>query len=309
MPSMQARIAEIFMRFQLSGWSKGTIAEQRSRQEKTARFVRLPADIHCRPVEIHGMPAEWIAEVHADAGVMLYLHGGAYALGSINVHREMVARLAEAAGIKALVINYRLAPEHPFPAALEDTITAYHWLLAQGYDPPRIAIAGDSAGGGLAIAALVALRDAGEVLPAAAVCISPWIDLTLSGASTHQNVSSDPILDPQSLAKYAGYYAGDLELTSPLISPLYANLEGLPPLLIQAGTHEILLDDATRLAENAHQAGVDVTLETWDGMFHLFQIIPFVPETQQSIAHIAGFVTNKLKLSGENQGVASNSRF
>jgi epsilon-lactone hydrolase len=309
MPSTQARIAELFMRFQLSGWSKGTIAEQRSRQEKTARFARLPADIHCLPVDIHGIPAEWIANVHVEAGVILYLHGGAYALGSINVHREMVARLAEAAGIKALVINYRLAPEHPFPAALEDTIAAYDWLLAQGYDPPRIAIAGDSAGGGLAIAALVALRDAGEALPAAAVCISPWIDLTLSGASTHQNVSSDPILDPQSLAKYAGYYAGDLELTSPLISPLYANLEGLPPLLIQVGTHEILLDDATRLAENARQAGVDVTLETWDGMFHLFQIIPFVPETQRSIVHIAGFVTNKLKLSGENQRVASNSRF
>jgi acetyl esterase/lipase len=208
----------------------------------------------------------------------------------------MVARLAVAAGIKALVINYRLAPEHPFPAALEDTIAAYGWLLAKGYDPLSIAIAGDSAGGGLAIAALVAVRDAGEALPAAAVCISPWVNLALSGDSIHQNASSDQILDRQSLAKYAGYYAGEHELTSPLISPLYANLEGLPPLLIQVGTHEILLDDATRLAENARQAGVDVTLETWDGMFHVFQIIPFVPETQQSIAHIAGFVINKLKI-------------
>jgi monoterpene epsilon-lactone hydrolase len=292
MTSIQARIAKKFMQFQLSGWSTGSIAEQRSRQEKTARFARLPRDIHCRPVVIHAIPAEWIEGANADAGVILYLHGGAYALGSINVHREMVARLAGTARIKALAINYRLAPEHPFPAALEDAIAAYHWLLTQGYDPASIIIAGDSAGGGLAIAVLVALRDAGERLPAGAVCISPWVDLALTGASIHENASIDPVLDAQSLAMYAGYYGGDCALTSPLISPLYADLEGLPSLLIQVCTHEILLDDAKRIAENARQAGVDVTLETWDGMFHLFQIIPFLPETQRAIEHIAGFVAN-----------------
>jgi acetyl esterase/lipase len=308
MPSIQAKIAKIIIRFQLSGWSEGTLAEQRARQEKTARFSRLPADVHCRPVEIDGLPGEWIESAAAAAGVILYLHGGAYALGSINVHRELVARLARAAGIRALAINYRLAPEHPFPAALEDTLAAYRWLLAQGIDPTRIALAGDSAGGGLALAALVALREAGQPLPAAAVCISPWVDLALRGASLQQQARLDPILDPQTLAKYAGYYAGNHDPASPLISPLYAGLQGLPPLLIQVGTHEILLDDATRLAEHARQAGVEVTLETWDGLFHVFQLLPFMPETQRAIAQIAEFLTTNLNWSAENRGDASKSR-
>ncbi len=308
MPSIQARIAEFFIRFQLSGWSDGSLAEQRARQEQTARFSRLPAGIRCQPVDLHGVPAEWIESAHPGPGVILYLHGGAYALGSVNVHRELVARLASAAGIRALAINYRLAPEHPFPAALDDTLAAYQWLLDQGYAPDQIVLAGDSAGGGLALAALVALREAGQPLPAAAVCLSPWVDLALRGDSIHQNASRDPILDPHSLAKYAGYYAGDLDPASPFVSPLYADLQGLPPLLIHVGANEILLDDATRLAERARQAGDEVSLETWEGMFHVFQIIPFLPETRRSIAQLAEFVTAKLNLPGENQGQASIRR-
>jgi acetyl esterase/lipase len=241
------------------------------------------------------VPAEWIEASDADLGVILYLHGGAYALGSINSHREIVARLARTTKMRGLAIDYRLAPEHPYPAALEDAIAAYLWLLTQGYDPSQIIIAGDSAGGGLALGTLVTLRDAGKPLPAGAVCISPWTDLATTGASIQNKAKVDLILDPDSLEKYAKYYAGEHELTSPLISPLYADPKGLPPLLIQVGTDEILLDDATRFTKNAQESGVDVTLEIWDQMFHVFQMISFLPETKKAVGNIAEFVAHNFK--------------
>jgi len=292
MPSYQARITKKILQFRFSGWSDGPIAEQRSRQEITARYARLPKGTQCQPVDIHGIPAEWIEAPPAEAGVIFYLHGGAYALGSINGHREFIARLALAAHSKALAINYRLAPEHPFPAALDDALASYRWLLSQGFDTSRIVIAGDSAGGGLAVATLVALRDAGDPLPAGAVCLSPWVDLALTSASIYQNSRLDPILDPKSLEMYAGYYAGSRELAFPLISPLYADLKGLPPLLIQIGTDEILLDEAILLADKARKAGVRVILKTWDGMFHVFQLFSFIPETKEAVKQFAGFIAN-----------------
>jgi monoterpene epsilon-lactone hydrolase len=292
--SLQARIVKRLVRLQFSGWSEGSIEEQRASQGKTARYARLPEDVGCQHVSATGVSAEWIEAPNAGLGVLLYLHGGAYALGSIDTHREFVARLARATKTRGLAIDYRLAPEHPFPAALEDATAAYRWLVAQGYAPSRIIIAGDSAGGGLALATLVALRDAGKPLPAGAVCISPWTDLALTGASIRSKAQVDPILDPESSERYARYYAGELELTSPLISPLYADLKGLPPLLIQVGTDEILLDDATRCAENAREAGVDVTLEIWDEMFHVFQMARLLPETKKAVAHIAEFVSRSL---------------
>ncbi len=290
MASIQAKISKKLLRHFFSGWSQGTIATQRAVQEKRARFARLPARLECQPLTINGIPAEWISLPPATAGVMLYLHGGAYCLGSVNASRDLIARLVEATKHKAVAIDYRLAPEHPFPAALEDALSAYRWLLAQGVEPARILFAGDSAGGGLSIATLVALRDAGQPLPAAAICISPWTDLALTGDSMRSKAAVDPILDAASLARYARDYAGDAPLTSPLISPLYADLAGLPPLLIQVGTDEILLDDATRLAECARQAGVPVTLETWAGLFHVFPAAPFLPETAQAMAQAARFV-------------------
>ncbi len=288
--SLLAKTIKKLLRRQFSGWSEGSIAEQRARQEKSSRFNRLPAGVHCSQLTANGVSAEWIEGPAADAGVILYLHGGAYALGSINGYREWIARLAVATHTRALAINYRLAPEHPFPAALEDTLSTYNWLLDQGVSPARIIVAGDSAGGGLTLAALLSLRDGSHSLPAAAVCISPWADLTLSGASMQSKASLDPILDPDSLQMYAGYYAGDHDLTAPLLSPTYADLAGLPPLLIQVGTDEILLDDARHLAERASEAGVDVTLEVWDEMFHVFQLISFLPETKKAVDQIAEFV-------------------
>jgi acetyl esterase/lipase len=298
--SIRNKIIKKLVSFQMSGWSEGTIEEQRARQERRSKYAKLPADIHVQPINADGVPAEWINAPTPDLGVFLYLHGGAYVLGSINVHREFIARLARSTKMRCLAINYRLAPEHPFPAALEDATAAYHWLLTQGIDPSQIIIAGDSAGGGLTLGLLVNLRDAGMQLPAGGVCISPWTDLALTGASIQSKTKVDPILDSDSLQMYARYYAGENELTSPLISPLYANLEGLPPLLIQVGADEILLDDATRLSEKARSAGVDVTVEIWDEMFHVFHLIPFLPETKKAVGGIAEFVSQNLIPCSEN---------
>ncbi|MBT3391880.1 MAG: alpha/beta hydrolase [Chloroflexi bacterium] len=289
--SLRNSLIKKLIAFLMSGWAEGTITEQRARQEKLSKYTRLPVEIQYHPVDADGVPAEWIERTESNLGVILYLHGGAYALGSITGHREWTARLAQATRMRCLALNYRLAPEHPFPAALEDAIASYHWLLAQGVEPSDIIIAGDSAGGGLALSTLVKLRDAGEQLPAGAVCLSPWTDLVLTGASIHSKAKADFILNRDSLQKYAGYYAAQHHVANPWISPLYADLTGLPPLLIQAGSDEILLNDATRLAEKARAVGVDVHLEIWDEMFHVFQLFSFLPETKQAVSQIAAFVS------------------
>jgi epsilon-lactone hydrolase len=295
MPSIQAVIARKMLQVQSYSWAKGSIEQQRSRQEKSTRFFRISKEVHCQPAIINGIAAEWIICPTAKESMILYLHGGAYALGSINSHREYLSRLALATQQKVLAINYRLAPEHPFPAALEDSLMAYRWLLSQGFDSSDIVIAGDSAGGGLTLATLVSLRDAGDPLPACAVCISPWVDLTLSGKSMHKKALVDPLLSSIILKIYSKHYAGDFETNNPLISPLFADLKGLPPLLIHVGTNEILLDEAIQISEKARLAGVNVTLETWEGMFHVFQIIPFLPETKTSFGHIAKFISKVQK--------------
>jgi len=292
--SLRTRILRKLVALQMSGWSRGSIEAQRARQERTTKYVRLPADIHCRPVSVAGIAAEWIEAPGADSGVLLHLHGGAFALGSINVSREWVARLARATRTRALIIDYRLAPEHPYPAALDDATAAYLWLLQEGVEPSGIILAGGSAGGGLALSTLVRLRDTGHPFPAGAVFMSPWMDLALTGDSIQEKAQADPILAASDLDTYAGYYAGKVKRTEPLLSPLYADLRGLPPLLIQVGSEEILLDDAVRCAGKARAAGVDVTLEIWDGMFHVFQMFPFLSETRRALESIAAFVSRRL---------------
>ena len=296
--SIRSRIIKKLVSIQMSGWSEGSIEEQRARQEKLSKYARLAAGVDCQPITVDGVPAEWVNPRAPDAGVILYLHGGAFTLGSINVHREWITRLAAATRVRCLAIDYRLAPEDPFPAALEDALTTYHWLLDHEFSASRLVIAGDSAGGGLGLSALVKLRDTGSELPAGAVMISPWIDLSLNGASIQQNARLDPILKPSILAACARDYAGENTLTSPLISPLYADLHGLPALMIQVGTDEILFDDAIRIADRARDSGVEVTLSIWDEMFHVFQLIPFLPETKRALVQIAAFVLTQM--AGDN---------
>jgi acetyl esterase/lipase len=225
--------------------------------------------------------------------VLLYFHGGGYVMGSINTHRAMVARLARAARARALLIDYRLAPENPFPAAVEDATATYRWLLAQGRQPRKIALAGDSAGGGLTLATLLALRDARTPLPACAVPISPWTDLEGTGTSVKTKASRDPMVRETDLRRYAALYAGNADPRNPLISPLHGDYRGLPPLLIQVGEAEIILDDSTRVAELAKQAGVQVDLEVWDEMVHVWHVFAkLLPEGQQAIEKVGSYVSS-----------------
>lgn len=269
-----------------------TIEEMRAQME--ADFTQLPlaTDVRCQPVDAGGVPAEWVTTPESvEERVIYYLHGGAYVGGSITTHRELASRLARAAKARVLLIGYRLAPEHPFPAAVEDAMTGYRWLLSSGVKPGQVAIAGESAGGGLSVANLVALRDALEPLPAAAVAISPWADMEALGESMVTKAAVDPLLQRDNLLKMARTYLGDTDPRTPLASPIHADLAGLPPLLIQVGTAEVLYDDATRLAERAESAGVEVVFEPWEDMIHMWHAFAhMLPEGQQAIDRIGEFV-------------------
>jgi monoterpene epsilon-lactone hydrolase len=251
-----------------------------------------PDDVVSTAVNVGGIAAAWVEAPDAAADrVVLYLHGGGYVIGSIATHRGLAGRLSRAAAARVLLIDYRLAPEHPFPAAVDDATAAYRWLLAQGLKPARLVIAGDSAGGGLTIATLVALREAGVPLPAAAVCQSPWVDLEGLGDSVTTKAVADPLVQKDMLLQLAAWYLAGANPRTPLAAPLYADLHNLPPLLIQVGTAEILLDDATRLANKATAAGVNVTLEPWEDMIHVWQLFaPMLPEGQQAIERIGAFM-------------------
>jgi len=267
-----------------------SVERMRGAMEKVSEHVAR--DVKCEAVSAGGVPAEWIVPPNAaNDRVILYLHGGGYVMGSINTHRAMIARIARASEAKALALNYRMAPEDPFPTAVDDATAAYRWLLAQGYKPGKIVISGDSAGGGLTLATLLALRDAGTPLPAAAVPISPWADLEGTGASVETRAAADPMVDKAGLLRMAQMYAGDSDPKNPLISPIYADYKGLPPMLIQVGDAEILLDDSTRVAERARAAGIKVELEAWPEMFHVWHVFAkILPEGQQAIDRIGEYV-------------------
>ena len=242
------------------------------------------------------LKGEWI-ERDTGAGdptagrTLLYLHGGGYFFCSPETHRPITLRLGPDAAARGFVPDYRLAPEHRFPAAVEDAVAAYRHLRTGGAPASRIVIAGDSAGGGLALATLVALRDAGEALPAGAVLFSPWTDLACTGASLVTNDGSDVMFRGDGIAKAAPLYLGDTPATNPLASPLYADLKGLPPLLIQASDSEVLLDDSRRLAAKAAEAGVPVSFKVWHHLPHAWQLFaPFLPEARAALAEAAAFI-------------------
>lgn len=274
-----------------------SIPESRKRSEKMAKlFQKVPLHVQVEAFQIGDIYTEWITPPDAAAQrVILYLHGGGYVSGSVAIHKLLCAALAQAAGMRILLPEYRLAPENPFPAALEDALSAYRWLLAQGYASTDIIVAGDSAGGGLGLATLLALRGTGEPLPAVIVCISPWADLTLSGGSHQTKAKSDPILYEKELRYWALSYTDEANLSNPLVSPLYADYYGFPPMLIQVGSEEILLDDAVTVAEKARAAGVDVTLSVYDGLWHVWHATgTWLPESRQALAEIGRFVRKYL---------------
>lgn len=268
-----------------------SVAEQRAAYDRCFAQYPLPKGTRIEPVTAGGRPAEWISTPASGDRVILYLHGGGYMIGSPASYRGLGSRLATAAGARVLNLDYRLTPEHRFPAPVEDATAAYRWLLDQGIPAGRIAIAGDSAGGGLALAALLALRDAGDPLPAAGIGLSAWTDMTGEGESLTSRAALDPWVAPAGLRAIARLFLNGADPRDPLASPLHGDLHGLPPLLLQVGGLETLYDDTRRFAEKAKAAGVDVTMEEVPEMVHVFQMFASVePEGQAAIDRIGEFV-------------------
>jgi phosphinothricin tripeptide acetyl hydrolase len=272
-----------------------TTAERRAQYERAEKAFPTPPDVKVEHVTAPTAAAEWLRPPATDPGrVVLYLHGGGYVIGSPRSHRHLAAAIAGAARSSALLLDYRLAPEHPYPAAVEDATAAYRWLLDQAVAPGRIVIAGDSAGGGLTVATLLALREAGVPLPAAGVCISPWVDLTCGGDTYRTKAAADPIVTRAAVAQMAQAYLGPTPPRTPLASPLFADLRGLPPLLIHVGSEEVLLDDARLLAERARAAGVETVLEVYERMIHVWHwFLPMLDEAQSAVEAIGRFVRER----------------
>jgi acetyl esterase/lipase len=279
MPSAQSRLLTSILTYVMPGGrQKMTIQERRLRTDQQAeRFIHVPRGEKWEKATIGSLCVEWhVPKNISNDRTILYLHGGAYTFCSPATHRGLAGRIALASNARVLAIAYRLAPEYPFPAALEDSLAAWHYLLEQGVSPKNLVIAGDSAGGGLTMATAISLRDKKKELPAALVLLSPWVDLVAS-------------------KEYAKPYTGDQDPANPLISPLYANLQRLPPILIQAGGAEFLLRDSQQLNEKMQAAKVDVRFSVYKGMNHVFQAFaPLVPESRQAIVEIGKFVQNRL---------------
>lgn len=307
MPSVKGRLVKFMLqhrhlfqlklRKELVDWSKyeSILQFRREVEEGAGKFGKMPVDIQVTPVEMDNLYAEWISpENTSREKAMLYFHGGGYVTGTCHSHRSLTAKFVKGAGIPALLFEYRLAPENPYPAALEDSLKAYNYLLAQGIKPSNIAFVGDSAGGGLCLATLLAIKGRGLPLPSSAVAYSPITDFTCSGES-HQT-KRKVCLSPEGMAPaLAKHYAGVQDLTLPTISPLFGDLQGLPPLLLYAGEDETLRDDAVMFGEKAKAAGVDITLHIGEGMFHCYPATaPLFPEATQAFDEICNFVKERV---------------
>jgi len=301
MSGLKNRILGLILRYARAQRHKSGIsgmpAVARKQIDGGAKNQKLGSDVRVSQVTAGNVPCEWVEGKSSRAHrVILYFHGGGYCAGSPASHRQMIAKLCEQAHARALVPDYRLAPENPFPAAFDDAIACYRWLLASGIDPAGIAFAGDSAGGGLALSAAMAVRNEGLPQPAAIVLLSPWVDLTQSGKSMLTKSSIDPFLDIVDLATGAYNYLNGHLPTDPHASPLYGDFQDLPSILMHVGSTEVLLDDAVRVSKRAEAAGVDVSVEVWDGMVHVFQALP-LKEAEASLARLGSFIRSRTVLA------------
>ena len=294
-PEARARIAQMFAdkAAQRREFPDGKPLEMRRRDwEAEARLDVLPKGSRFSPAETGGVKSEWMEMPLIDKSrVFLLLHGGGYNAGSPRTHRKMAAALSRAAHARVLTPDYRLAPEHTFPAAVKDALMAYGWLLENGFAEQQIVVGGDSAGGGLALSLLLALREGGATMPRCAVLLSPWTDLAVSSPTYERNRKHDPIIDREGLAEAGVWYGGSRGTRDPMASPLFADASGLPPLLIHVGGDETMLDDSRIFAERARAAGVDVTFKIYDGMWHVHHSgAPEVPESVAAYNDIAAFI-------------------
>jgi len=301
MASIQASILDRFLHFlNLTGYAPDAdpVAVRERLNALAVRTAGAVENVSVTPTLLGGVSTDWLKPTGVETKrTLLYLHGGGYIICNPETHRATVARLANAAEADAFVPDYRLAPEDPFPAPVEDAVATYLALIQERKLSPReIVVAGDSAGGGLAVALMLALKQMRKPLPAAAILMSPWTDLAFTGMSHLNNRSVDPMIALEGAMLAARHYLGDTIPTHPLASPLYGDLKGLPPLMIHVGSKEILLDDATRLAQRAGEAGVDVRLKVWNDMPHVFQGFSFVPEARESIEELGAFAKTRAPL-------------
>lgn len=279
----------------------GNLEQNRRAFDEHGAQAALPSPCEITPVKLDDqLSGEWISAGKSGNNTptaLLYLHGGGFSVGSATSHRQLTAYISRAADSRVLSINYRLTPENRFPAALEDSVNAYRWLLEKGFAPEHIALAGDSAGGGLAMATVIALRQEGLPQPAGAVGISPWLDLLCSSDSHIRNRAHDPLADRDGLTFVARAYARQDEMTNPLISPFYASeLTGLCPILLQVGTHETLLDETRAFAETARQSGVDATVQEWPEMIHVWHnLVGLVQDADDAIDAIGSWLQSRWK--------------
>ncbi len=287
------KLKQILREKALPAGAQVTLEQRRKGMEKVA--FKVAEDIVIEHVKVGGCAAEWLRAPGTDAQrAILYLHGGGYVMGSPNTHRSLGGEVSRAAKAAVLMLDYRLAPEAAFPAAVDDGVASFEWLIAHGFKPQNLAIAGDSAGGGLAAATLVALRDRKLPLPGAAVCISPWSDLTCSNESYKTRAAADPMVTSDGIGNMAGLYLQGADAKNSLASPNFASLRSLPPLLIHVGRDEVLLDDSIKLHNKAKTDGVDSTLEIWDDMIHVWHAFhPMLPEGKQGIERIGAFLREK----------------
>jgi acetyl esterase/lipase len=268
------------------------VAKVRKRLDFFAGMVPTARGVQVKKDSVAGLYAEWLTPAGApEDKLLLYWHGGAYVIGSCKSHRPFVSHIARQAGIRALLPEYRLAPEHPFPAAVEDSVNVYRALLRQGYEPANIIVGGDSAGGGLAVAMLLSLREAGDPLPGAMILLSPWLDLSGQGDSMITRAGRDPWFHAQHLAAITRYYCDEGELTNALASPVFADAAGLPQSLIQVGDDELLLSDSERFAENIRAGGGQVEIDVWPHMWHVWQMfIGLMPESRRAVEKLGTYI-------------------
>ncbi|MBM3151626.1 MAG: alpha/beta hydrolase [Chloroflexi bacterium] len=300
MPSLQSHLVTLYFRFKraFAPKFKGSLdaSAERADTERMAKQFGHYRNATCTPVVAGGVPAEWIVpDGVATRGCLLYLHGGSFFAGSINTHRSLAANIATAAGARALVIDYRLAPEYPYPAGPQDCMLAYLWLLEQGFQPEEIIVAGDSAGGALAVGLVVALRDSGRQVPACLVLLSPALDLSLSGETWKTNSRRDVMLDFDKERYLVDLYLDGVDPRNPQVSPAYADLERLPPTMLQVGSSEVLLSDAVHFSNKAKATGVEVILEVWEGMQHEWQFaVGILPEAERAVEKLGEFIRKRI---------------
>ena len=295
MASWQAHALNFIMYIQFKRRLKGATDLAYVRRVLAGRIMPLPPGVTCRPDTVGGVPGEWVEATGPRRGILLYLHGGGYFACSPITHRPITTAYA-LHGFAVFAPDYRLAPEHPFPAAIEDAVAAWHGLVARGHAPDTVAVSGDSAGGGLALALLLRLRDDNAALPAAAALLSPWTDLAVTGAAVQSNARREVMFTRDGLLNGGALYLNGVDRMAPLASPVYADFTGFPPLAIHVGDREMLRDESVRVAERARAAGVAVDLRIWPVVPHVWQLAQFVPEARESVRVLAVFLRERLEV-------------